>query len=200
MEPNETELSPGQSFQLIESMINKAKGRFNENGHLYLLWGWTILLCSLVQFTLIHFAGSSKHYFVWFFSWIVVVYQVVYLYRRRKSAKVRTYADEIIGYVWITFCVLLFLIAFFLGRILGGNYYQYIFPVVLVLYGMPTFLSGIILRFRPLMFGGIGCWILSLIAGFVYYDYQLLFVAAAVIIAWIIPGYLLQVKFKKQIN
>jgi hypothetical protein len=198
MEKNETELSPQQSFQLIESMINKAKDRFNESGHLYLLWGWTVLFCSLAQFILIHFVGTSKHYFVWFFSWAIVIYQVVYLYKRRKSAKVRTYSDELIGYVWGTFCVLLFLIAFFLGRILGGNYYEYIFPVILVLYGMPTFLSGAILRFRPLIIGGIGCWILSLIAGFVFYDYQILFIVAAVVIAWIIPGYMLRAKFKKQ--
>ena len=198
MEKNETELSPQQSFQLIESMINKAKDRFNENGHLYLLWGWTVLFCSLAQFILIHFVGTSKHYFVWFFSWAIVIYQVVYLYKQRKSAKVRTYSDELIGYVWGTFCVLLFLIAFFIGRILGGNYYEYIFPVILVLYGMPTFLSGAILRFKPLMVGGIGCWILSLLAGFVFYDYQLLFIMAAVVIAWIIPGYMLRAKFKKQ--
>src|ERR1700710_212508 len=133
METNDSDLSPQQSFQLIERMINKAKDRFNENGHLYLLWGWTVLLCSLAQFVLIHFAESSKHYYVWFFSWIIVIYQVVYIYKRRKSAKVKTYTDELIGYVWLTFGILIFLIAFFLGRILGGNYYQFIFPLILVL-------------------------------------------------------------------
>jgi len=41
---------------------------------------------------------------------------------------------------------------------------------------------------------------LALTAGFVFYDYQLLFVSTAVIIAWIIPGYLLRSKYKKQMN
>src|SRR5260221_10874175 len=189
MENNETELSPQQSFQLIESMINKAKDRFNENGHFYLLWGWTVLICSLVQFFLIHFVKSDKHYYVWFFAWSIMIYQIIYMYRRKRFIKVRTYADELMGYVWITFCILIFLIAFFLGRILGGNYYQFIFPLILALYGMPTFLCGAILRFRPLMFGGIGCWILSLTAGLVFYDYHLLFIVVAVIFAWIISGY-----------
>ena len=40
----EQEFSPQQSLNLIESMINKARNRFSENGHLYLLWGWVILL------------------------------------------------------------------------------------------------------------------------------------------------------------
>jgi cation transport ATPase len=200
METDNAGFSPRQSLELIESMINQAKDRFNENGHLYLLWGWTVLICTTAEFVLLHFFQYPNHYVVWFLSWGIIIYQVFYLYRKRKNSKVRTYADAIIGYVWLTFCVLLFLIAFFLGQVLGGQYYQSIFPVILVLYGMPTFLSGIILRFKPLIIGGISCWILSLIAAMVYYDYQLLFLAAAVIIAWIIPGYTLRAKFKKQTN
>jgi hypothetical protein len=42
------EFSPQDSLHLIESMINKARNRFSENGHLYLLWGWVILVCSVV--------------------------------------------------------------------------------------------------------------------------------------------------------
>ena len=62
METNEAELSPQQSFELIERMINKVKDRFNDNGHLYLLWGWTVLICSIAQFILLHFIKSEKHY------------------------------------------------------------------------------------------------------------------------------------------
>jgi hypothetical protein len=47
---NENDFNPQQSLALIESMINKAKNRFSENGHLYLLWGWTVLLCSIIHF------------------------------------------------------------------------------------------------------------------------------------------------------
>jgi len=69
---------------------------------------------------------------------------------------------------------------------------------VLVLYGMPTFLSGIILKFRPLIWGGIGCWLLSLVSMFIPFEFYMLLLGAGVIIAWIIPGYLLQSKYKKQ--
>jgi hypothetical protein len=65
---------------------------------------------------------------------------------------------------------------------------------------MPTFLSGILLRFRPLVIGGIGCWVLSVLAGYIDYDYQLLLLAAAMIIAWIIPGYILRYRYQQQKN
>jgi hypothetical protein len=63
---------------------------------------------------------------------------------------------------------------------------------------MPTLLSGIILRFRPLITGAIGCWLLSIGSLFAPYDYQLLFLSAAMVIAWIIPGYILRSNYQKQ--
>ena len=66
------------------------------------------------------------------------------------------------------------------------------------MYGMPTFLSGIILKFKPLIIGAICCWLLAVATPFANYDYQFLLMACAVIAAWIIPGYLLKEKFKKE--
>jgi len=67
----------------------------------------------------------------------------------------------------------------------------------LALYGMPTFLSGITLRFKPLIYGGITCWLLSIIACFIPYQFHLLLLGLSVIIAWIVPGYILKARFKK---
>ncbi len=78
------------------------------------------------------------------------------------------------------------------------NAFEKMYPMFLVLYGMPTFLCGIIFRFSALKFGGIACWALAIAAAFIRWDYQLLLLALAVLTSWIIPGYLLQQKFKKE--
>jgi hypothetical protein len=194
-EPAFTEV---QSLELIQSMINKAKNRFTENGHLYLLWGWAVLICSITQFILIHFVHYSRHYLVWTLTWLVVIYQMIYIYRREKKAKVKTYTDDIIGFIWITFVILMFLFGFLFGNVMGDEYYKFINPGFLALYGMPTFLSGVILRFRPLRIGGICCWVLSVAASYVLYDYQLLLLGLGVAIAWILPGYILKARYKKE--
>ena len=185
-----------ESLALIESMINKATNRFNEDGFLYLLWGWVVLLCSVAEFILLRIQ-YEKHYLVWVLTWAAVIYQIFFLRKKHRRQTVRTYTDDILKYVWITFIVLMFLSGFLFGAILGDNYYKMIDPVFLLLYGMPTFLSGIILRFKPLIRGGIGCWLLSILCTVIPIDYQLLLVSAAMIIAWIIPGYLLRSKFKQ---
>jgi hypothetical protein len=190
--------SEAEGLELIQSMINKAKNRFSENGHLYLLWGWAVLICSLSQFVLLHFVHYKRHYLVWMATWLVVIYQAVYLYRRDKKRTVRTYTDDILGFIWMTFVVLMFLFGFLFGQIMGPDYYKFIDPGFLALYGMPTFLSGVILRFVPLRIGGVCCWVLSVIASFVHSDYQILLLALGVVLAWIVPGYILQAKFKKE--
>src|SRR5215212_9312760 len=191
---------PGkESLVLIESMINKAKNQFSENGHLYLLWGWAVFICSLAQFILMNYVHYEKHYFVWFSMWLVLIYQVIYLRKKRKQERVRTYTDEIVGFVWISFFILMVLFGFLFGKIFDvEKYYAFIDPAFLALYGMPTFLSGIILKFRPLIIGGICCWCLSVIASFISPQYHLLLLPVAMVIAWIIPGYMLRRKYKLQ--
>lgn len=196
-----TNFSPQESLQLIEGMIKKAQNRFAENGHLYLLWGWMVFACGILQFVLLHFFNYQQHYQVWMLTWLVAIYQIVYLRKTKKKQPTKTYYDEIVGYLWITFAVLFFLIGFIMGRLVQptNNLYLPITSILLALYGMPVFLSGIILRFKPLIIGGIGCWVLSLLASIlapiVAYDYILLFVPAAMLIAWIIPGYLMRKKY-----
>lgn len=193
----ETEFTHTDSLTVIQAMINKAKGQFSENGHLYLVWGWVILLCSIGHFVLIRFLDYQYASMIWMLTWIVIIYQTYYLWKQHKVKKVRTYTDDIIGWIWITFVILMFLFGFLFFRTLGGDYYQYMNVGFLALYGMPTFLSGITLRFRPLIYGGIACWSLSIIACFINYEFHLLILALAVVIAWVIPGYILRARYKK---
>ena len=193
MENNEVKLSESESLLLIASMINKAKNRFSESGTLYLLWGWLILICCIVQFIGFYFFDTDAYY-IWFSTWFLLIYQIFYLRKKIKTQKIRTYTEEINGFVWLVFFICMILVAF-----IGIQFkkYEIIGPMILVLYGMPTFLSGIILKFKPLIIGGICCWIIASVSPFINIDYQLLLTSAAVISGWIIPGYLLKQKFKK---
>lgn len=196
----EKQFSEHDSLVLIESMISKARNQFSEGGHLYLLWGWVIFVCSAGQFVLMNAFHFKYHYSIWFITWIAFFYQMIYLFRKRKKRIVKTYTDTVLGHVWFTFIIAMFLIAFVIGSRLGSETYKVIYPVILTIYGVPSFLSGAILRFRPLIFGGISCWLLAFIASFVPASYHLLLISVAMVMAWIIPGYLLQSKFKTQIQ
>lgn len=191
-------VSSTESLQIIQNMINTAKNQFSENGFMYLLWGWAIFILSITQFVLKYFFQEPRHYLVWFLVWIVLIVQAFYIWKKRKAVRVKTYTEEILKYVWICFVIVMFLLSFVLSSALGENYDRLMNPILLVAYGIPTFLSGFILRFQPLVIGGIGCWALSIIATFLPYDFRILMLSLAVVIAWIIPGYLLRAKFKRE--
>jgi hypothetical protein len=187
--------SPKDSLLLIDNMINQAKNRFSENGFLYLLWGWVILLSSVGHFILIKLQLFKHPEMIWISTWLTIIYQVIYLVRKRKEETVKTYSEHIIGYVWMVFGISLGMISFILSK---TNNWEVMNALLLMLYGMPTFLSGVIMRFTALKVGGIICWILSIVAVLVAPVYVLLLLAVAVIAAWIVPGYLLRKKFKNQ--
>lgn len=184
-----------ESMELITSMINKAKSRFHESGFLYLLWGWVVLICCATHFIALYFFNIQDAYYIWYVTWLVMVYQIIFLRRKRKLRTLTTYTEDINRYVWIVFGICEILLVFIL---LLFKKYEVINPVVIVLYGMPIFLSGIILKFKPLIFGGICCWTIAAMSPFIDIEFQLLLTAGAIIGGWIIPGYLLRQKFNKE--
>ena len=185
-----------QSLELIAGMINKAKNKFSESGTLYLVWGIAILFCSSIQFVLSKM-GYKEVYYVWGLTLPVYVYQAVFLYKKKKRAIVKTYTDEILGYVWICFIICLCLMLFIL---IYSKKFDLIYTSILVLYAIPTFLSGIILKVKSLTVGGICCWVLAIISLFIPYSYHLLLINTAVLVAWIIPGIYLRNKYLAEIR
>ena len=139
----ENSFNEKQSPELIAGMINKAKNKFSESGTLYLVWGIAVLICSLSQFVFGNLSGYKNAHYVWFFTWAVYIYQAIFLFRKKKNLKVKTYTDEIIGYVWICFIICFFIMLFIL---LYSKSFNLIYSSTLVLYAIPTFLSGAILK------------------------------------------------------
>jgi hypothetical protein len=187
--------SPKDSLQLIDSMINQAKNRFSENGFLYLFWGWLVLFCSVGQFILEQLQLFKHPEMIWMITWLAIIFQIFYLKKEKKKEVVKTYSENIINYIWVSFGICMFLLAIILGRSEG---WANVYSLFLMLYGIPTFLSGVVMQLKSLKAGGISCWILAVIAAFVPSKYGLLFLAAAMVVAWIIPGYQLRKKFKNQ--
>ena len=114
-------------------------------------------------------------------------------HRQGKKASVKTYTDRLMSFVWggMVICMLLLLSQ-------GGRFgWDIIYPTLLVLWGWALFVSGGMARFKPLMIGGALNWIFALIGFFQPFEIQLLIIAASMIVSYLIPGYLLRAKMKK---
>jgi hypothetical protein len=70
----------------------------------------------------------------------------------------------------------------------------------MLIYGTWLFISGGALKFRPLIFGGIINWVIGAIAFFADFEQQLILLALAVLLGYILPGHLLKSRHSQLAN
>ncbi|MBL7737866.1 MAG: hypothetical protein JNK14_01520 [Chitinophagaceae bacterium] len=187
----EEKFSPEQSLQLIQSMISKTKQHMSDNSLYFLVWGWLTFFACTGQFILKHIFGYEKHYLVWLVLFIGIGFSIYQTRKEDRTIKAKTYIDESMSYLWAGMAISFFVLGMILTR-LGWD--TAIFPFFIMLYGLGTFVSGNIIRFKPLVIGGLIAFALAIGSTFAGYDYQMLFGAAAILISYIIPAHLLRRK------
>ncbi len=183
----EEKLSPQQSIQLIQSMIEKTKADISENRFYFLLWGWVIFIAVICQFLLKTVFDYQHHYIVWLSVIPAAIVTVIKSIKKERSTY-RTYISDSMGFLWMGLGISFFILSIIISTSIG---WMKAWPFFILFYGLGTFISGKLLEFKPLVIGGIINWILAIIAVFVTYDYQLLLGAGAILISYIIPGYLI---------
>ena len=189
---NENQLTEQESLDLITKMINKAKSDFRETGVGALMWGTIITVCALVSFVNYYQKWQWAQY-VWLLTVMAVIPQIIISVRENRRKKYRSYNEDAMGGIWISFGVSILLLSFFSTVYELQNAYV----LFLILYGIPTFATGIARRFPPMIVGGIACWVFAIISMYTIFPYAMLLTAAAAIIAWFIPGIILRKRYLK---
>lgn len=189
----EENFSPEQSLQLIQSMISKTKQDMSDNSIYFLVWGWITFIACTGQFVLKHIVKYDQHYQVWWLIVVGIAFSIWYGIKEGKRQKVKTYVDDSIKYLWMGMGISYFVLSIILTKV---GWDSAVFPFFIMMYGLGTFVSGSILQFRPLVIGGIIAWALAIGTVYVEYDYQMLFGAAAILVSYIIPAYMLRSRNK----
>jgi len=195
METQEKQLSHTESLAIIQNMIATAKNNLTDDGFHFLLWGFLVIAASIANYYLatINFSNNSLPWMI--MPLVGVPTAFIYEWRKSKHEKVRTLFDSIFGYLWLAVGVSIFAVIFISVK----NQLSPI-PFILTLVGLGTFVSGNMLKFKSLIFGGIVFWISAFAASFVDPAMQLLINAIATFIGYIIPGILLWRGYKAQSN
>jgi hypothetical protein len=188
----EKELSSHESLALIAKMINNAKRDYLDSGLSSLLWGSVILFCSLVTFANNWLKWPNMEY-VWFLTIGAVVPQILIAIREGKERKHRSYDGDLLSGIWIAFGITMFVIGFIFSRYAN----EAITAIYLAVYGIPTFAVGYARQFRPMLYGGIACWLLAIYSLYCGYPNTMLCLALGALLAWFIPGLILRNRYLK---
>lgn len=196
METQEKEFTGQESLQIIQGMIMTAKKQINDSSFYFLLWGWMCVIGNLMGY----FCHVNMKYDYEGYSWAMLsiiggIIHGIYASKREKRARVKTYVDDCMKYLWGAFIIVYLLIMIFLL-----SYHQHILisPVLFTLVGLATFTTGGVIQFKPLIIGGIVFWVFAVITFLIPTELQYMLSAMAMICGYIIPGYMLKSKYKKE--
>ncbi len=184
-----------ESLEIIVSMLDRTKSNLREQSGFYMIWGWSIFLASSIEYVALIFFEFEYHFMVWPIAILVAVTLTIFKSSRMASSKrTMTYADRSLAYLWSAWSALLFIILLFTG--MGGLSWGSSYAFIIALYGMGTTVSGGILRFRPLVLGGIFSFVLSFLALILKLTSNpgtmLLFLALSILGSYLVPAYLLK--------
>ncbi len=191
---NAEKITEKEGLKIIYDMIEAARCNVKDNYFYYLLWGILVLLASLLEYVLLRFFQVPWHYVGWpVLMGIGLFASILYAVRKHGRSKSTSYVGHFFLYFFIGWTLSLLLL---LSLIISAHH-SLIQPVSLSMYALALFVSGGILRFRPLIIGSVIAWVAAIGSFLSPYPVQLLITAATTLIAYIIPGWMLKRKYEK---
>jgi len=191
--PAEKEFSNEDSLKLINEMIGRAKKSYVTKGTAAVVWGVLIVICSLITWAQIQFKFDLP-FDIWWLTVAALVTQVYFAIKEKKTKNFVSHDENVMTYVWSTFGICIFILSFYNSKF--GT--QDSSSLIMMLYGIPTFITGGVFKFRPMILGGLICWVATIISIFTASNIDMLLMAACGLFAWLIPGIILWKKYKKQ--
>ena len=191
-EEKDTQLSGEESLKLINEMIGKAKQSYVTKGIASMVWGFLIVLCSLLTWAQVQY----KFYIgfdVWYLLFVALVPQLYFSIKERAQKNFVAHDETTMRYVWTTFGICIFILSFYSGKFHDDNTTS----LFMLLYGIPTFITGGVFKFRAMIWGGLICWGLSVGSMFTDLATDMLFMAACGLFAWLLPGIILWIRYQK---
>jgi hypothetical protein len=221
---NEKPMTEQESLQLITEMIQKAKAsHFHENGTSAILWGSVIGFCGLFSFFRAQFNWNTGWFDVWYLALVALIPQIIINIKESKKRVVKTDRQKAIDAIWTVYGFSIFALIFYFNTVgkaaqnlLAQEHLQlliknidtnetklwqpYIFSqssFFLLLYALPTMVTGLATNFKPMIVGAVICYGLFITSCFTASKYDLLMNGIAGICNWLIPGLILRSRYLK---
>ena len=187
------QLNEKESLELITHMIRNTQQKLEKsNGIPFLIWGYTTVGISVLVWYLFSTTGNPYWQCLWFLI-PVIGFSTMLRALRKQEKKVKTYIDKVISYVWIGFGIAALVVstsAMFLWNL------PILFIMVLMM-GTGTAITGMIIRFKPIIFSGFAGILLSYLC-LIVKGYEVIFVFTIIFLfIMIVPGHILNWKGRR---
>jgi len=188
MESQDKKLTHSESLEIIAEAISRTKIDYRDNSFYFLLWGWLVALASFAFFVLHHFTGIKLYFIPFPVAAIAGIITTTAHYIKHKSiASTESYLTFYLSRLWLVLGLSFIMVVF-----INVSQNHTPFTYTLIIGGIGTLVSGLVMRFKPMIWGGV-CFLLSAILSiYIPEGYTVLLHGIAVITGYLIPGYLLK--------
>ena len=105
-----------------------------------------------------------------------------------RNRGVSSHIDQVYGQVWIGIAVVIVITLLMMYDL---SYYHN--PIILAAAGAGMYITGRLLRYRPILLGSVVLWVAAIVEWQVALEWHYLISALAVFVGYLIPGYLLKI-------
>lgn len=192
----ERKLTEKESLELISQMIRNTQAKMKDNsGVMFLIWGYLTIGVTLFVWLMITLTQNYHWQWFWFLlpagGWIM---SWLHFKREGKKPRASTYIDRVVWYIWAVLGAAGFVLSII--SIITCTF-PILFIIVLIM-GMGSTLTGLVIRFKTLVISGALGMAASIILLFVDWQIQMLVFSAIFLIIMVIPGHLLNCIARKQ--
>lgn len=224
MAQEEHQLSEQESLRLITEMIQKAKTSYHDTGVSALLWGSAVFIASFVTYLRQEF-DYNLPFDIWLIVLFAIIPQIVISIRESKFRKFKSHDDIAIDAIWMVYAATLFGLMIYHNivpdvtiKLINAEGWQMVkhsvddsradealrpfvpsfTSIYILIYAFPTLATGVIKKFRPMIFGGVIPYGLFIVSCFTENKYDMLLSAITALVCWFIPGVILRKRYLKQ--
>lgn len=185
-----------QEISIIKSMIEKTRKETAESGHLFIFMGIASAIFVLVISMLELY--RLNHWILPAMITLTIINGIIgYLVvtKASKQERVKTYPKTIVLSLWVI-CGMTLLMMTFLFPFLKVYPFSSLGTLVSLILGIAVFMTGIIYEMRFILWFSLAWWIGACLMALIEGKFRFLIMIVTIIIGWIIPGIILNKKFK----
>lgn len=188
----EKKLDAAESLALIGRMIENTRNRMVRNaGRPLLVWGYSTILTTLIVWGSVVYFREPRWNYLWMLIPVLGWLGMHFTRPEKREGEVHTFIDRVIGHVWLV----MGLSAWFVSMLtLFTSIRMPILFIILVMMGMGTAATGLIIRFTPATAGGFAAIALAPLSFVTGAMWQPLVFIAGFLIMMVIPGHILNYK------
>jgi len=192
---DKTTLTPEESLLLITNTIEETKKRFEENGHLIILWGVITFTVFFSQYVFSLMGLYKKFDIIWtvILFPLGAIYSFIYIRKKMKNLPA-TLLTRVMGTMGWAMGLNLMILGFLFGQQLGDA----LAPVFLIMLALSMIVIGASIKFKPLFIGGLLLNLIGLGSFFLDRDYHGFSMMLGAVVGLIIPGILLNKARRKE--